>query len=171
MDDRQEFDFGALRLDWLRLQVDVQFFILPDATWFESVVLNFAGCVPRQAYTSVNKAPLPLREYTDLAKVMNLVQFHTRMVDSVDELLHETSEVSVLWLVCSRLSVAVHLLSSAQLMTHWLCYSYFPRTFEKMFTLSCEEINMKRYLMAFPSVCSHFSQCGHPLCPEEVSVW
>lgn len=29
---------------------------------------------------------------------------------------------------------------------------------------------MKRYLMAFPAVCSHFSQCGHPLCPEEVSV-
>lgn len=29
---------------------------------------------------------------------------------------------------------------------------------------------MKRYIMAFPAVCCHFSQCGHPLCPEEVSV-
>lgn len=116
VDDKEEFDFRGLRLDWLRLQ----------------------------AYTSVNKAPLPLREYTDLAKVMNLIQFHTRMVDSVDELLHETAEVSV------------------------LCF--FPRTFEKMFTQSCEEMYMKRYLLAFPSVCSHFNQCGHPLCPEETEV-
>uniref|UniRef100_A0A7N8Y0G4 NCK associated protein 1 like n=1 Tax=Mastacembelus armatus TaxID=205130 RepID=A0A7N8Y0G4_9TELE len=106
----------ALRLDWLRLQ----------------------------AYTSVNKAPLPIKDYPDLAKVMNLIQFHTRMVDSVEEMLQETSEVSI------------------------LCF--YPRVFEKMFSQSSEEMTMKRYLMSFPSVCSLFSQCGHPLCPEEVSV-
>lgn len=39
-----------------------------------------------------------------------------------------------------------------------------------MFNQSSEEVSMKRYLMSFPSVCSHFSQCGHSLCPEEVSV-
>lgn len=44
----------------------------------------------------MNKAPLPIKEYPDLAKVMNMVQFHTKMVDSVEELLHETAEVSVL---------------------------------------------------------------------------
>lgn len=94
------------------------------------------------------------------------------MVDSVDELLHETAEVSVLWWVSSLASpsLRLHLLSSAELVADWLC-SFFPRTFEKMFTQSCEEMYMKRYLMAFPAVCSHFSQCGHPLCPEEVSVW
>lgn len=27
---------------------------------------------------------------------MNMVQFHTKMVDSVEELLHETAEVSIL---------------------------------------------------------------------------
>lgn len=48
--------------------------------------------------------------------------------------------------------------------------SFYPRVFEKMFTQSSEEMTMKRYLMSFPSVCSHFSQCGHFLCPEEVSV-
>uniref|UniRef100_A0A8C2X1V6 NCK associated protein 1 like n=1 Tax=Cyclopterus lumpus TaxID=8103 RepID=A0A8C2X1V6_CYCLU len=109
---QEEFDFRALRLDWLRLQ----------------------------AYTSVNKAPLPIKEYPDLAKVMNLIQFHTRMVDSVEELLQDTSEV------------------------------FYPRVFERMFCQSSEEMTMKRYLMAFPLVCSHFSQCGHPLCPEEVKT-
>lgn len=39
-----------------------------------------------------------------------------------------------------------------------------------MFCQSSEDINMKRYLMAFPIACTHFSQCGHPLCPEEVSI-
>ncbi|XP_039654666.1 nck-associated protein 1-like isoform X2 [Perca fluviatilis] len=113
---QEEFDFRALRLDWLRLQ----------------------------AYTSVNKAPLPIKEYPDLAKVMNLIQFHTRMVDSVEELLQDTSELSIL--------------------------GYYPRVFEKMFSQSSEEMTMKRYLMAFPAVCSHFSRCGHPLCPEETEA-
>uniref|UniRef100_A0A672IYJ6 NCK associated protein 1 like n=1 Tax=Salarias fasciatus TaxID=181472 RepID=A0A672IYJ6_SALFA len=113
VENKEEFDLRPLRLDWLRLQ----------------------------AYTSVNKAPLPLKDYPDLAKVMNMIQFHTRMVDSVEELLHETSDVSI------------------------LCF--YPRVFEKMFSQSSEEMTMKRYLMSFPSVCSHFSQCAHPLCPEE----
>uniref|UniRef100_A0A672IW50 NCK associated protein 1 like n=1 Tax=Salarias fasciatus TaxID=181472 RepID=A0A672IW50_SALFA len=116
VENKEEFDLRPLRLDWLRLQ----------------------------AYTSVNKAPLPLKDYPDLAKVMNMIQFHTRMVDSVEELLHETSDVSI------------------------LCF--YPRVFEKMFSQSSEEMTMKRYLMSFPSVCSHFSQCAHPLCPEETEA-
>ncbi|KAM4613658.1 nck-associated protein 1-like [Polymixia lowei] len=116
VENKEEFDFKALRLDWLRLQ----------------------------AYTSVNKAPLPINEYPDLAKVMNMTQFHTRMVDSVEELLQETSDLSI------------------------LCF--YPRVFEKMFTQSSEEATVKRYLMAFPVACTHFSQCGHPLCPEETEA-
>ncbi|KAM4587109.1 nck-associated protein 1-like [Odontesthes bonariensis] len=116
VENKEEFDFRALRLDWLRLQ----------------------------AYTSINKAPLPLKDYPDLAKVMNMIQFHTKMVDSMEEMLQETSELSI------------------------LCF--YPRVFEKMFSQSNEETTMKRYLMAFPSVCSHFSQCAHPLCPEEAEA-
>uniref|UniRef100_A0A8C8E4D7 NCK associated protein 1 like n=1 Tax=Oryzias sinensis TaxID=183150 RepID=A0A8C8E4D7_9TELE len=116
VENKEEFDFRAVRLDWLRLQ----------------------------AYTSVIKAPLPLKEYPDLAKVMNMIQFHTKMVDSIEEMLQETSELSI------------------------LCF--YPHVFEKMFNQSNEEIIMKQYLMAFPTVCSHFSHCGHSLCPEEVSV-
>lgn len=115
----------------------------------------------------MNKAPLPIRDYTDLAKVMNMVQFHTKMVDSVEELLHETAEVSILGSV-PFLSFPFQLLSSSS-MFFPLC-SFYPRVFEKMFSQSCEEMSMKRYLMAFPAVCCHFSQCGHPLCPEEVSL-
>ncbi|XP_043979004.1 nck-associated protein 1-like [Gambusia affinis] len=116
VDNKEEFDFRGLRMDWLRLQ----------------------------AYTSVTKAPLPLKDYPDLAKVMNMIQFHTRMVDNVEEMLYETSELSI------------------------LCF--YPRVFEKMFTQSSEEMTVKRYLMSFPSVCSHFSHCGHPLCPEETEI-
>nr|XP_020476127.1 nck-associated protein 1-like isoform X1 [Monopterus albus]XP_020476199.1 nck-associated protein 1-like isoform X1 [Monopterus albus]XP_020476271.1 nck-associated protein 1-like isoform X1 [Monopterus albus] len=116
VENKEEFDFRALRLDWLRLQ----------------------------AYTSVSKAPLPIKDYPDLAKVMNMIQFHTRMVDSVEEMLQETSEVSI------------------------LCF--YPRVFEKMFNQSSEEVTMRQYLMSFPSVCSHFNQCGHHLCPEEIEA-
>ena len=51
-----------------------------------------------QAYCSVNKAPLPIKDYPDLAKVMNTIQFHTRLVDNMEDLLLETSELSALWL-------------------------------------------------------------------------
>ncbi|KAJ0068539.1 hypothetical protein NL108_008892 [Boleophthalmus pectinirostris] len=114
VDNKEEFDLQALRLDWLRLQ----------------------------AYCSVSKAPLPIKEYPNLAKVMNVIQFHTKMVDNIEELLYETSELSI------------------------LCF--YPRVFEKMFSQSSDE--MKRFLMSFPSVCSHFSYCGHPLCPEETDA-
>uniref|UniRef100_A0A6Q2ZHZ6 NCK associated protein 1 like n=1 Tax=Esox lucius TaxID=8010 RepID=A0A6Q2ZHZ6_ESOLU len=109
----EEFDLRAIRLDWLRLQ----------------------------AYTSVSKAPLMLKDYPDLAKIMNMTQFHTKMVDNIQEMLHETSDLSI------------------------LCF--YPRVFEKMFSLSSEEVSMQRYLMSFPLACSRFSQCAHPLCPEE----
>ncbi|KAM9814098.1 nck-associated protein 1-like [Neosynchiropus ocellatus] len=116
VENKEKMDLRAVRLDWLRLQ----------------------------AYTSVNKAPLPLKDYLDLAKVMNMIHFHTRLVDDLEELLLETSDLSI------------------------MCFH--PRVFEKMFLQSMEEMTMKRYLMSFASVCTHFSLCGHPLCPEEREV-
>lgn len=50
-----------------------------------------------QAYTSVAKAPLHLHENPDLAKVMNLIIFHSRMLDSVEKVLVETSDLSTFW--------------------------------------------------------------------------
>uniref|UniRef100_A0A8C7H414 NCK associated protein 1 like n=1 Tax=Oncorhynchus kisutch TaxID=8019 RepID=A0A8C7H414_ONCKI len=101
-------------------------------------------CLMLQAYTSVSKAPLSLKEYPDLAKVMNMTQFHTKMLDNVQEMLHETSDLSI------------------------LCF--YPRVFEKMFSQSSEEVSMQRYLMSFPLACSHFNQTVHPLCPEETEA-
>ncbi|KAL7843014.1 hypothetical protein AOLI_G00245260 [Acnodon oligacanthus] len=116
LDSGEEFDLRAVRLDWLRLQ----------------------------AYTSVGKATLALKDFPDLAKIMNMTQFHTKMMDSMEELLQETAELSI------------------------LCF--YPRVFEKMFSQSSEDSSMQRYLMAFPMVCTHFSKSTHHMCPEEMEL-
>uniref|UniRef100_A0A8V5GWR2 Uncharacterized protein n=1 Tax=Melopsittacus undulatus TaxID=13146 RepID=A0A8V5GWR2_MELUD len=112
-DDKEPLDFTALRLDWFRLQ----------------------------AYTSVAKAPLPLASNPDVARAMNLIVFHTKLLDSLDELLDEVSDLSD------------------------LCF--YPRPMEKMFQLTLEEPSLLRYSISFPLLCSHFSHCLHPMCPEE----
>ncbi|XP_038608220.1 nck-associated protein 1-like isoform X2 [Tachyglossus aculeatus] len=109
----EKFDFSGLRLDWFRLQ----------------------------AYTSVAKAPLHLHENPDLAKIMNLIVFHSRMLDSVEEILVETSDLST--------------------------FCFHPRILEKMFALTLEEPSMLCRAIAFPLICSHFANCSHDMCPEE----
>ncbi|XP_074258821.1 nck-associated protein 1-like isoform X4 [Saimiri boliviensis] len=113
VDNGEKFEFSGLRLDWFRLQ----------------------------AYTSVAKAPLHLHENPDLAKVMNLVVFHSRMLDSVEKLLVETSDLST--------------------------FCFHLRIFEKMFAVTLEEPTMLRYAIAFPLICAHFVHCTHEMCPEE----
>lgn len=113
VDNKETFDFRALRLDWFRLQ----------------------------AYTSVAKAPLSLRDNTDLGKIMNLIMFHTWMLDSVDDLITETSDLSI--------------------------FCFHIRIFEKMFSLTMEEPSALRFSISFPLACSHFSNCTHEMCPEE----
>uniref|UniRef100_A0A803Y4V5 NCK associated protein 1 like n=1 Tax=Meleagris gallopavo TaxID=9103 RepID=A0A803Y4V5_MELGA len=113
VDDKEQFDFTPLRLDWFRLQ----------------------------AYTSVAKAVLPLSTNPDVGRIMNLIVFHTKLLDSLEELLAEASDLSS------------------------LCF--FPRPIEKMFVATMEEPSMLRYSIAFPLLCNHFSRCVHPMCPEE----
>ncbi|XP_066472263.1 nck-associated protein 1-like [Tiliqua scincoides] len=113
VDEKEKFDFIGLRLDWFRLQ----------------------------AYTSVMKAPLQLRENPDIAKVMNLIVFHTKMLDSVEELLVETSDLSI--------------------------FCFYMRLLEKLFASTMEEPSMLRYTIAFPLLCANFNHASHPLCPEE----
>ncbi|XP_007947797.1 nck-associated protein 1-like [Orycteropus afer afer] len=115
VDNGEKFEFSGLRLDWFRLQ----------------------------AYTSVAKAPLHLHENPDLAKVMNLIVFHSRMLDSVEKMLVETSDLST--------------------------FCFHLRTFEKMFATTLEEPTMLRYAIAFPLICAHFAHCTHEMCPEEYS--
>ncbi|CAO2600570.1 Nck-associated protein 1-like [Lemmus lemmus] len=116
VDNEEKFDFSGLRLDWFRLQ----------------------------AYTSVLKAPLHLHENPDLAKIMNLIVFHSQMLDSAEKLLVETSDLSI--------------------------FCFHLRTFEKMFATTLEEPSMLRYAIAFPLICAHFVHCTHEMCPEEVDI-
>ena len=47
-----------------------------------------------QAYTSVQRSPLQLTDHKELAHLMNTISFHTKMVDFLDEMLNETSDMS-----------------------------------------------------------------------------
>ena len=71
VEENELFNFSGLRLDWYRLQ----------------------------AYTSVSKSSFMIRDHRDLAKHMNTIIFHAKMVDFLDELLVETSNLSIYWLV------------------------------------------------------------------------
>ncbi|XP_072045321.1 nck-associated protein 1-like isoform X2 [Amphiura filiformis] len=111
----QVFDFTGFRLDWFRLQ----------------------------AYTSTSKAVLALSDNAELARTMNTIIFHTIMVDSLDEIINETSDLSI------------------------FCHNsrFFERSFEVCLTFPAQA----RYSICFPLICTHFINCTHELCPEEIS--
>uniref|UniRef100_A0A671S9U7 Nck-associated protein 1 n=1 Tax=Sinocyclocheilus anshuiensis TaxID=1608454 RepID=A0A671S9U7_9TELE len=93
------------------------------------------------AYTSVSKASLGLADHRELGKMMNTIIFHTKMVDSLVEMLVETSDVSM--------------------------FCFYSRAFEKMFQQCLELPSQSRYSISFPLLCTHFMSCTHELCPEE----
>ncbi|CAL1535112.1 unnamed protein product [Lymnaea stagnalis] len=107
------FDFRGFRLDWFRLQ----------------------------AYTSVSKAGLELKNHQDLAKHMNTVVFHTKMVDFLDEMINETGDLSI--------------------------YCFYTTLFEHQFKQCMEFLAQHRYSIIFPMICGHFMNATHSLCPEE----
>merc|ERR1719239_762535 len=107
------FDFRGFRLDWFRLQ----------------------------AYTSVSKAGLELRNHHDLGRHMNTVVFHTKMVDFLDEMINETGDLSI--------------------------YCFYTTLFEHQFKQCMEFLAQHRYSIIFPMICSHFMNATHSLCPEE----
>lgn len=113
VEDNEIFDFQGLRLDWFRLQ----------------------------ASTSVSKSPLPLIEKRDLASLLDTVVFHTKMVDYLDEILVETSDLSI--------------------------FCFYNKIFEDQFHMCLEFPAQNRYIIAFPLICNHFQSCTHDLCPEE----
>uniref|UniRef100_A0AAR2LLG6 Nck-associated protein 1 n=1 Tax=Pygocentrus nattereri TaxID=42514 RepID=A0AAR2LLG6_PYGNA len=113
VEDGEVFDFRGMRLDWFRLQ----------------------------AYTSVSKASLGIADHRELGKMMNTIIFHTKMVDSLVEMLVETSDLSI--------------------------FCFYSRAFEKMFQQCLELPSQSRYSICFPLLCTHFMSCTHELCPEE----
>nr|CAB3264230.1 nck-associated protein 1 [Phallusia mammillata] len=113
VEQKEIFDFRAMRLDWFRLQ----------------------------AYTSVNKAALYLKDNIGLARLMNTISFHCRVVDELDEMIHETSDLSN------------------------FCFytTFFATAFKRCLELPAQS----RFSIAFPLVCGHFSSAVGDFCPEE----
>lgn len=113
VEDNELFDFRSFRLDWFRLQ----------------------------AYLSLSKSSLKLADNRELASFMDTTVFHTKMVDSLDDILVETSDLSI--------------------------FCFYSKIFEDQFHMCLEFPAQNRYIVAFPLICSHFQSCTHELCPEE----
>ncbi|XP_064603762.1 membrane-associated protein Hem-like isoform X2 [Liolophura sinensis] len=113
VEENELFDFRGLRLDWFRLQ----------------------------AYSSVSKSGLILKDHVDLAKHLNTIVFHTKMVDYLDEMLNETADLSI--------------------------YCFYTQHFEHQFKQCMEFPAQHRYTIVFPLICAHFMNATHHLCPEE----
>ncbi|XP_065349568.1 membrane-associated protein Hem [Cloeon dipterum] len=113
VEEGELFDFRALRMDWMRLQ----------------------------AYTSVAKSPLVLADHRELAISLDTISFHTKMVDYLDEILMECSDLST--------------------------FCFYSKIFEDQFHMCLEFPAQNRFIVSFPLICSHFQSCTHELCPEE----
>ncbi|CAK8685235.1 nck-associated protein 1-like isoform X1 [Clavelina lepadiformis] len=113
VEQKELFDFRAMRLDWFRLQ----------------------------AYTSVSKAALNIRDNIQLARLMNSIAFHCRVVDELDEMILETSDLSI------------------------LCF--YPTFFSTAFKRCIELPAQSRFSISFPLACGHFITAVGDFCPEE----
>ncbi|CAG0879245.1 unnamed protein product [Cyprideis torosa] len=113
VDEGQLFDFRGLRIDWCRLQ----------------------------AYGSVTGAQFSVFEYKYIASLINGISYHTKLVDFLDQLLIETSDLSL--------------------------FCFYSKPFETNFRMCLEFPAQNRFIVAFPLICSHFQYCTHELCPEE----
>lgn len=113
VEDNELFDFRAFRLDWFRLQ----------------------------AYMSIAKSSSKLIENRELTSFMDGIVFHTKMVDNLDDMLVDVSDLSI--------------------------FCFYSKTFEDQFHMCLEFPAQNRYIVAFPLICSHFQSCTHELCPEE----
>lgn len=80
MEDNELFDLRALRLDWFRVQA------------------YCSSIIPSGGYSS-NTSKLNLFEHRQLASQLDTAAHHTRMVDYLDEMLVDTSDLSLFWYV------------------------------------------------------------------------
>lgn len=113
VEENDVFDFRAFRLDWFRLQT----------------------------FMSVAKTSVRITDHVPLARLIDSMVFHTRVVDNLDEILVETSDLSI--------------------------FCFYSKMFEDQFHMCLEFPAQNRYIIAFPLICSHFQNCTHEMCPEE----
>uniref|UniRef100_A0A1I7TX70 Membrane-associated protein Hem n=1 Tax=Caenorhabditis tropicalis TaxID=1561998 RepID=A0A1I7TX70_9PELO len=106
-------DLRALRLDWFRFQ----------------------------AWVSVARSRFQLSKHRKLANDMNTSVFHLKMIDLQDEMLRETSDLSI--------------------------YCFYPKLAEKHW-LNCLQLPAQaRYVLSFARLAGHFTSALHDMCPEE----
>ncbi|CAJ0604279.1 unnamed protein product [Cylicocyclus nassatus] len=106
-------DLRALRLDWFRFQ----------------------------ARTSMARSPFLLIKNRKLAVIMNTNVFHLKMIDLQDEMLKETSDLSV--------------------------YCFYIKTLERQWKSCLTLPSQSRFALCFARICGHFSSALHDMCPEE----
>lgn len=78
MEDNELFDLRALRLDWFRVQ---------------------SYCSSVGSGNGYNNSKLNLFEHRQLASQLDTAAHHTRMIDYLDEMLVDTSDLSLFWYV------------------------------------------------------------------------
>ncbi|XP_025425507.1 membrane-associated protein Hem [Sipha flava] len=125
VEDNELFDLRALRLDWFRVQA----------------YCSSAGSGGVGGGYNSNNSKLNLFDHRQLASQLDTAAHHTRMVDYLDEMLVDTSDLSL--------------------------FCFYNKTFEDQFHMCLEFPAQNRYIIAFPLVCGHFQSCAHELCPEE----
>ncbi|KAK5972294.1 Membrane associated protein Hem [Trichostrongylus colubriformis] len=106
-------DLRALRLDWFRFQ----------------------------AKMSMARSACSLQKNRKLAIVMNTNVFHLKMIDLQDEMLKETSDLSV--------------------------YCFYIKTLERQWRNCLTLPSQSRFALCFARICGHFSSALHDMCPEE----
>ena len=114
-DPEHTFDFRGLRLDWTRLQS----------------YISYGG----------GKSKLDEFKTSGGAGILNTIVFHARMVDQLESILVETSDLSI--------------------------FCFYSRLFEDYFQMCLEFPAQNRFIIAFPLICSHFTQITNDFCPEE----
>lgn len=82
VENNELFDLRALRLDWFRLQA------------YTSVSGSGSGGYGSK---SQQQPLLSLFDNRQLAAQLDTVSFHTRMVDYLDEMMVDTSDLSIFW--------------------------------------------------------------------------
>ncbi|CAP24240.1 Protein CBR-GEX-3 [Caenorhabditis briggsae] len=106
-------DLRALRLDWFRFQ----------------------------AWVSVSRNNFQLLKHRKLANFMNTSVFHLKMIDLQDEMLRETSDLSI--------------------------YCFYPKLAERHW-INCLQLPAQaRYVLSFARLAGHFTSALHDMCPEE----
>lgn len=107
------YEFTSLGLDWLRLQ----------------------------ATLSAKDSPLVLADCHRLVEHLHSTIFHTRLVDQLDDLLRQVSDLSI--------------------------FFFYRKKFEELFNSSLTYPSQLRYVGVFPTLCSAFTHACHKMCPKE----